>query len=707
MSVRNGGEMNIDDGGTLNVDGNLDVDGGTINVDGGLLEIGGILDIAGGAINTLGAGRVRFPATTMVHSGGRIDASGGADVDLTGRYLDVSGAFSAAAVKLGGSVVGTRTNIVVNWTGATFSVRQTKLEAIGVGDGNDSIAILNATADLGEIIVSTDPATAGLTTVTISNGATVTTDDVMVHPVAGGETLDVTILVTGDGTTMTQNAGSDFHLGRMTGLAELRVTDGAVFTNTGLISLTNDDRIVIDGGAAHLGILSTSLGGSVDFQSGVLSYVGELRVGSNQLFGQYLVLTTHDLALTGITTVEPVGELIIAGGSLTTAALEINGAFQFDSGTLRLTGDSGLSVSPGGMLGDGIDLEADQALHIDATTTIVSGSRINVNGGVLTSGLIVVQENGSIGVGPGGFTNTSEIQLGGLSSRIDGGVLTNRGPIHGTGRIQSTLINEAGGELRAGVGQWLVVTGAGNSNAGDINLIGGSVEFTQDLTNHDSGRIVGWGNLVAGALTNFGIIQLTADSGVLGVVTNDAGGGIGISGESTATFFDDIVHNGDEIHVDDGSAAVFFGMVSGAGSFTGEGLKFFEGGYSPGNSPALVDVEGDVGFGASNTLVMELAGRFPGKEYDVLDISGTVTLDGLLEIDLLTDFLPDPGDHFDVLSAATMPGQFDAVSLPSIAGIQWQLDYILNPASTDTLRLTAVNVPSPPAATLFVIGLLA
>ncbi len=66
--------------------------------------------------------------------------------------------------------------------------------------------------------------------------------------------------------------------------------------------------------------------------------------------------------------------------------------------------------------------------------------------------------------------------------------------------------------------------------------------------------------------------------------TTSYGYGVSIvSNGAQASFFNAVVNNG-ELRVPAGGAANFFGLVSGAGSFTGTGQSRFEGGFSPGNS---------------------------------------------------------------------------------------------------------------------------
>ncbi len=158
------------------------------------------------------------------------------------------------------------------------------------------------------------------------------------------------------------------------------------------------------------------------------------------------------------------------------------------------------------------------------------------------------------------------------------------------------------------------------------------------------------------------------------------GGQIIVSGNSNVTFYGPVVHNGDLFRVSAGSTAVFFGHVSGAGAFTGTGAKLFEGGYSPGNSPAAVSLDGHVAFTDSNTLFIEIGGLTPGTQFDQVNASGQLDLGGKLQVSLINGFHPQLGQTFDILNWGTVSGAFSSLALPAIPG---------GPLGWDTTQLYA------------------
>jgi hypothetical protein len=151
-------------------------------------------------------------------------------------------------------------------------------------------------------------------------------------------------------------------------------------------------------------------------------------------------------------------------------------------------------------------------------------------------------------------------------------------------------------------------------------------------------------------LTNHGHVVFTDFTVVEGTVTNHAA----ITALYDVTFND---------------------SVSGAGGFFGPGTVTFNGGLSPGASPAVVRIENDVVLGDDNTLTIELAGEQLGQ-FDRLELEGFAAIDGALEVQLIDGFVPSVGDSFGFLFASRgFGGTFDELLLPDLGpGKTWQLN---------------------------------
>ena len=474
------------------------------------------------------------------------------------------------------------------------------------------------------------------------------------------------------------------------GSGHMTVRDGSTASVTDLVKVWNTGTLTLSGGTLNTLRIEAAPGG-FDFQAGTLNIGGDLA-GSD--LGTTALTLTGPMTLTvaGTTRLDGASTLTLNGGTFSTASLSDNGGFTFRRGTFNLTGDD-LVVGTGGLFGSLARFEYGQTMNVTHTTTISSGAVLALNDGRLTSGAI---------------DNQGRITLIGPVASLGGGTLNNAGLIDGNGQIEATLNNAAGGEVRVLPGDTLTFTASGNTNAGRISLLGGTTNFQQGLTN--TGLIAGHGTLAAGATTATGIdnqggLALSGSSDVIGDLNND--GTIVVSGSATATFHDDVTHNGTEFRVSAGSQAVFLGSVSGSGPYTGTGTLFFEGDLLPGNSPSLVNVEGDMVLGMTNTTVMELGGLVRGTEYDAFDIGGSLTLGGALDIDLSDPgsglFTPQAGDGFDLFIAETISGSFDNLQFPTLdRGLRWELAVLADATGTrDIVRLNVAAVPLPAAGWLF------
>jgi hypothetical protein len=133
---------------------------------------------------------------------------------------------------------------------------------------------------------------------------------------------------------------------------------------------------------------------------------------------------------------------------------------------------------------------------------------------------------------------------------------------------------------------------------------------------------------------------------------------------------------------------------------------------APGASPGTAYVTGDYTQLVGALLDIQIGGLFAGSEYDVLNVDGNADLSGTLNVDwydfgggLYTASL---GDSFDILSADSIFGTFDALSLAALGNsLQWDVNYILDPTGTDYVQLSVVStVPIPASVWLFGSGLL-
>ncbi len=512
--------------------------------------------------------------------------------------------------------VGINSNGGLSVDGPASSITSTSNSStvsIGTGGATGTLTVQNGgTANFANSFLNVaEDTVAGTTgTVTIQSGGTLSAKG-LVLAALGGSGVNGNVTITGTGSTMSVPAGGFLTIGATSGTTgTLNVLSGGALTvaTSGSTAINATGVLNITGGLVSVGNLGLA-GGTLNFNSGSLSYVGALTVGTGGLLGSNVTLdSSKTLALTGVTTINAFQTLALAGGTLSTSNIFNSGTFNFSSGTLNLTGGGGLTIGTGGALGDTMNIAANQNLNVTGLTTVASSGTLVVGDGRLTA--------------TGGLTNNGEILLSGTAPRLVGGALSNNLLIRGDGRIDNNTTNNFGGEIRGETGKTLLFTGTNGANGGNINLQGGTVEFSQPLTNSGTGLITGRGYLYVDAvagLTNSGQMQLSSGTtDVRGNVTTTNGGKIIVSGGSTSTFYNPVVMQlGSEFRVSTGSTAVFFGMVNGTNFFTGTGTKDFEGGSS-----AL----GSVFTGGSTYVALSASVSATAFQENSLSVDGNVTI---------------------------------------------------------------------------------
>lgn len=246
--------------------------------------------------------------------------------------------------------------------------------------------------------------------------------------------------------------------------------------------------------------------------------------------------------------------------------------------------------------------------------------------------------------------------------------LLNHGLVTGQGLLAAALDNAAGGTLRPGAGQRLVLQGS-LSNQGLVELRqGAELDVQGPAVLQAGGRLVlSDGVLRSQALGVFGQVQVGfGRSEVFGRVTNFAGGQIVVSGRAELSFYDAVANDpGSELRVSAGATALFFGPVhQGTGAlFSGTGTKYYEGGLSVGQSPGQVVDEGSVGFGAGNVFLAEIG----ATDHDHLTVQGGFTLGGTLRLTSWQGHVAQAGQAWDLFDWGTLAGRFDTIDASGLA----------------------------------------
>ena len=303
----------------------------------------------------------------------------------------------------------------------------------------------------------------------------------------------------------------------------------------------------------------------------------------------------------------------------------------------------------------------------------------------------------------GGGAGTATLALGAGTIHVTPDVtITPTGALTGDGTINTDIINHGtiiadNVHVTGSITNHNLITGDGtitaptitNADGAELRALDNAITLPNGLTNQPGARIIARDSFIdfGTGLTNDGNLNLSfGTSDVFGPVTNNAGGRIIASGSANVVFYDDLTNNGN-VQVSAGSTAVYFGDVDGTGSYTGGGTNFFEGTFSPGASPAVIDFDADLTLTPSATLLLELT----HDVHDQLNITGHLHAAGTLAIALLDGYHPGLGETFQFLNLTTASGGFSAVNLPT-------LDHGLTFDTSALLTSGTITVVPEPAA---------
>jgi T5SS/PEP-CTERM-associated repeat protein len=309
--------------------------------------------------------------------------------------------------------------------------------------------------------------------------------------------------------------------------------------------------------------------------------------------------------------------------------------------------------------GDGMIVGAEGT----GTLTIENGATAS------TTGVTIGLSSGSIGSailqGAGSSWTMSLLNVG---DRGTGSLTVSDGAV-----LSTNFFTGSGIGLTAGSNGAVLVTGTGsawnNSSGLYVANLGGS-----------KGSLT----IAAGAVVSNTYATISYRNGSTGIVTV-TGNGTRWNNSGNVTLGVDPLASATLI-VSDGAMVVAAGAngltIGSAGLLAGnggvvQGNITNNGTVSPGNSAGLLTIDGNYTQSSTGKLLIELAGRQLGTGYDSLQITGSATLAGALNISLLDGFKLAPGDLFELLHAEQgIFNSFTSVSLPAVpAGLKQTLVY--------------------------------
>ena len=502
------------------------------------------------------------------------------------------------------------------------------------------------------------------------------TDDLLLGVEDGGKG---DLFVDGFGTLV--NAGDDFVVGQ-SGVGIAQISGGATILA---------DATTIGSAAGGEGTLTVT-GNSTLWRQDNTMTVGDAGQGTLQVLTQGRLESTNSVlgnAASGVgtTTVSGVGSVWEINGTLT-VALSGQGTLSIVEGGKVTNSGVAKIASLAGSKATALVSGSSSRWNVGTTLTvgefgrgvlrILSGGRVNSTNAIISdnatargeafvdgansvweiAGTLDVSEpgEGALTITNGALVTTTgiarvgvngELALGG--GRLDVGAvggLNNQGLVRGGGRIGAAVTNAAAGEIRVQGGNVLVVGGT-LTNSGVVNVDVGELEvLTSVVNNGDISVSTGAIRFQGAGLDNNTGAQLAITGGevdVTGLIDNNAGAQIVVGGKATAVFHD-VVTNAGQFHVLPGADALMLENLS---------------------------------FAPTSLLGLQLGASDETDEFGQVEVGGSATLAGTLDVKLAGGFAPTLGDSFRLITAtAGITGTFAAAALPALGGgLSWDLDY--------------------------------
>jgi autotransporter family porin len=645
------GSVTIDNGGKVAVAGSTTVGtGDTLTVANGTLTT---TDFTNNGSFSFGGGMFEIEGGDALFNS---SLSLGAAADTAPEFRVVNGADAAVTFSFAlGNAADTHASAVVSGTSAD-GLRRSTLRGTSGGGGADLTV-----------------GGSGTGTLMVTGGGLVDLrDDFVVGSAATGQgNVTVSGVVGGFRSTIEANnggLGSVVQIG-VAGSGALTITDGALVTTSSSAfigqSVGSNGTVYIGG---RSGGLDATLEATADVTIGGVNRTGHVTIAEGGLLqvGNDLGVSTN-------------GTLILDGGTLTVLGDEMNvspdAVFDFRRGTLVVDGISLVDVPSGLTIPSAGTVQL--AAPLDGPVRSLPGSTINITGSALLglpNTFLGVNLQGVLNLGANtatlrsaGYAQLGELTTlsGGMLNSTNGILLGSGDVLTGTGVVVNSRIVAAAGSIIQATGNLFL----GDSSRSDGFVGEGLIEigpFYLEL--HDANQAV------VGSLTHLGNATtagtLVATNGLL------ADFGSNLEGYGTIDSLNDplkpTIINGSAVGDSPANPLTFLGYVKGVGTFAD---VVFSGTFSPGLSPAAIDT-GSLLFSSTSNLVIELGGTIPGNAYDQINSTGTLSLGGTLDVQLIGGFTPSFGDTFDIITATTVQDTFDIELLPTLAGnLDWIVDY--------------------------------
>ena len=655
-----------------------------------------VINLTSGAV-TLSGG------TDTVNS---ITANATTNIAISGANLSIAStsALLGGLTLVGGSLSGTGAVTVsgsTTWTGGSMTGTGTT-EAAGplvLGSTTTSNAtnlVLSGGRSLINDSAATFSSTKGIVGISVSDGSTITNKSGSTFTFISDASINDHGGSPDGGTFVNQGTIS-------TNGTTSRCVIGIALNNTGTIQPQSGSLILQGGGSFSANSTSTVPAGAIlDFQGGsftvasgaAITAPGEIRFsGATVVFnGVYNItgLTEIDLGEVDFNAATDTGTLIQDGGTLAgTGLVTIDGDTTWNGGTMTGTGTTEskgmlwLGAGGPGAITDRIFLylAGGRSLKSDSNVFFSIGGKSSLGQGLYVSdGSKMTHGQGAVfaffggasikdfgGTPDGGvFINQGTLAVNSTSTSLIDIAFTNQGIVqvnNGALTLNGNLTNFDASTSTLNGGIYALYSGTLNfANAKIINnkstvILNGASSKIGDLSGKDALANLN-ANLSGGA------IFLQAGKNLsLGSFTNT--GQVEMDDGSTLTTADFLNHwvivlHGGTLTSPTNPIVCTSGGISGYGTIDGD--LIMAGGTVdlgvPGTTTGTLSILGNLTGTNLTGLRIEIGGPAPDSQYDVLKISGAVSLSGQLQIARINGYLPPPNTIFRPIIFGSKTGDF-------------------------------------------------
>ena len=409
---------------------------------------------------------------------------------------------------------------------------------------------------------------------------------------------------------------------------------------------------------------------------------------------------------------------------ITNAANTFTGNIGINGGEVRFTADGSIGNAANDIILDGGRF----GKASDATTvTLGAGRDIFVGNGAGTSissaGTGTLIYNNAIAnkggeIGSWAKQGQGTLELGGVST-YSGNTVINNGFLKlttGNNRLPTGTVVSIGQASSGNLGT-LDLNGRNQQISGLVSTTGTSTSTTLKNTVTSTAAATLDINVAEGATNSYGA-GTAANSGVItGAIS------LKKSGLGTQTLGDTNTYTGTTTVdagklVINGSISTSTTTVNSTGTLTGSGtvgaVTVTSGGFiAPGNSPGILNT-GNITLEAGSTLGIEIEGATVGTQYDRLNVTGSVSLAGLLSMTMSGSYAPANGTLFFILAndgTDAITGTFSNASVNggtyTFGSQQFQISYAGDTATSSFTGGNDVVLQAVPEPASLLLGAMA